>query len=83
MTATSDGDLVTGTSDGTVRIWTRNPERAAPESERTALEKEVAEQKVDQYVLVFDCFRFRRTRRLSTRMDTCFVCHFQGHRLGM
>jgi phospholipase A-2-activating protein len=48
VAATAEGDVVTGSSDGTVRVWTRDVGRAANEGERKALEEEVGKQKVDQ-----------------------------------
>lgn len=53
VTATSEGDVVTGSSDGTVRVWSRDQSKYASENERKALEEEVGKQQVDQYV--FHC----------------------------
>lgn len=43
-----NGDLVTGSSDGAVRVWTRDETRVAGLEERKALEDEIGKQKVDQ-----------------------------------
>ncbi|CED83871.1 Phospholipase A2-activating protein (contains WD40 repeats) [Phaffia rhodozyma] len=48
VAAASNGDLITGSSDGVVRVWTRSASRVAPEAEIKALEEEISKQKVDQ-----------------------------------
>lgn len=42
VSTNEDGELVTGASDGVLRIWTRNPERQATEEVQKAYAEAVA-----------------------------------------
>lgn len=52
VAATSDGDLVTGSSDGIIRVWTRNEDRVASEEELKTYDAEVSKQQIDQCVVL-------------------------------